>query len=705
MPPILFALTAWADDPAPVMQTQSAITIDGQLDEADWQRATPITDFTRYLPTAGPAPEGITEVRFLQDDTHLYIGISVRDSPTPPRARISPREDINDDDQIGIYLDTFGEGITGYIFYLNPLGIQQDIRYSAGNWFPQWDTVFTSEGHATDTGFVIEIAMPFRSLRYPDPDGSPQTWGMMITRKIPAENAKYAYPALSRNHPRMFTQAAPLSGIMPAPLGAGLSIQPALTLRHRMVEEDGDLRWTGLDPVNDSIRPGLDLRLGITPDLGAAFTINPDFSQVESDVTQVNLNQRFAFYYPEQRPFFLDGIDAFADINNTLYTRSIASPLYGVKLSGQEGPVSIGLLQSIDGVPGASVHEASTPGFSAEDLTDALAQNAVGRVRLDAFGSGNIGLTAADKRIIGSTGGYSDVLAADIIVPFAESWVASGYGAGAIAGDNTETLSGGRANVRLSRSPALGLGGGFSATETTPGYRQEMGFLTQSGIRQGSAWLNHTSGQGRRLWTTALDTNGAFERDDDHNLSASLTQNATLGVHNASIGGALRQWQQGGVQVDGYSLSGSYNANLTRVFKVALSNTYARLLDYSALVPATSLQSAIGGTLRPTTAIRLDLDVNRQWYTPEGSALATYTRVFSRLGWQFTEPVGLRLVQQTTLSDDASPQTTLSSLLTWMRVPGNELYVGASWSLDSGLTEQPLTEQTLFAKLTHLWRL
>ncbi|MDG1483616.1 MAG: DUF5916 domain-containing protein [Myxococcota bacterium] len=698
---LLITQAAWAEGSIPVLRTDNPVTIDGLLDEEDWKRATPVTEFNRYIPTPGPPSDEHIEARFLQDDTHLYISISVRGTSTPPRARISPRENINDDDQIGIYLDTFGESTTGYIFYLNPLGIQQDIRYSAGNWFPQWDTVFTSEGHATEDGFVIEVAMPFRSLRYPDPDGTPQTWGLILTRKIPAENSKYSHPQIRRSHPRIFTQAAPLTGVMPAPLGAGLSIQPALTLRHQRVEEDGDLSWTGLEPINDSIRPGVDLRLGITPDLGAAFTVNPDFSQVEADVVQVNLNQRFAFYYPEQRPFFLDGIDAFADTSNTLYTRSIVSPLYGVKMSGQEGPASIGILQSIDGQPGASVHELSTPGFSEEDLTEAVAQNAVGRVRLDAFSAGSVGLTLADKRVVGSTGGYNDVLAADIIVPFAENWVAVAHGAGSVAGDAVESLSGGQAGFEMTRSPGLGLGGGISASEITPGYRQEMGFLTQSGIRQGSAWLDHTSGQARRLWSTKLLTKGTLERDKDHSLSANLTQNATIGVHSASLSGALMQWQQSSVQVDGYSLSGKYQANLTRVFKFSLSSNYAQLIDYAALVPATSFQNTASSTLRPTTAIRVDLDFNRQWYIRQESDLTTYSRLFTRFNWQFTEPMGLRLLQQTVLSSDDATQTTISGLLTWMKVPGNELYIGTSMAV----ADSALVEQTLFAKFTHLWRL
>ena len=474
-----------------------------------------------------------------------------------------------------------------------------------------------------------------------------------------------------------------------------------------LTDEAGNLTWSGIESLNNSVRPSLDLRFGITPNIGAAFTINPDFSQVEADVTQVNLNQRFAFRYAEQRPFFLDGIDAFADPNATLHTRSIVSPLYGVKLTGQEGPVSVGVLQSIDGQPGVSVHEQKTPGFFEEDLADAFAENAVGRLRIDAFGSGAIGFTAADKRIINGTGGYSDVLAADVSVPVGDSGLVSGFGAASIAGDNTETLSGGRANISLARSPALGTGVGLSATEITPGYRQEMGALNQSGLRAVSARVNHTHGQDRRLWTSTLSSSGTFERDTDRALSAQLSQNATLGVHSAAITGSLSRWNQldendESQEVDGYALSGSWGANLNRTVRLSLASALRREIDFVALVPADTVQTTAAGTLRLTTATRFDFDVNRQWYTLEGDTTQALTRLYSRFNWQFLEPVGLRLVQQSAFNSEAVTLTTLSSLLTWMRTPGNELYVGASWSMDP---DSGLTEQILFAKLTHLWRL
>jgi len=134
-PSSIFYGSALAAEPSvTIIKTSEKIVIDGSLDEDVWKQATPITNLIRFIPTDGGAPAGTTEIRMIQDEDTLYFSMIVRDSETPIQARVSPREDVNDDDQIGIYIDTIGDGRTGYIFYINPIGIQQDMRYSNGNW-------------------------------------------------------------------------------------------------------------------------------------------------------------------------------------------------------------------------------------------------------------------------------------------------------------------------------------------------------------------------------------------------------------------------------------------------------------------------------------------------------------------------------------------------------------------------------------------
>ena len=694
-----------------VADATAPVVVDGRLDEADWARAEPITDFRRYLPTAGGPPDGATEVRFLQDERNLYIGITVRDTSYAPRARVSPREDINDDDQVGVYIDTYGDGRTGYIFYFNPLGIQQDIRYANGSWFMQWDTVYLSEGQATEDGYTIEIAMPFRSLRYPSVGaaGEAQTWRVMITRKLPHEGTKYAWPQLQRSHPRMFLQAGTLRGVKPAARGAGLWVQPVLALRHEMTDaSDGQgLQWVGPDPLGEVVRPGLDLRLGLTPDLGAALTLNPDFSQVEADVQIVNLNQRFAFYYPEQRPFFLDGVDAFADQASTLYTRSVVSPLYGVKLSGQEGRAQIGVLQAVDAQPAASVHEDGAPGFTEAALEGALVSNSFARLRLDSFDSGYVGFTAADKRTLGG-GGANDVGEVDLSVPFNDVWTAEAYAAGSYTADTAapageEALAGGAAGASLIRSPELGLGVSTSGYGSSPGFRQEMGFLNQSGLAGGDGRLSYTVGAGRSTWTPAIYGNQRAELDGDRFWQAGHSQSATIaGIHQPRVSITARRWVQDGVEVSGWLSSASWYAQLSRLLTLDAAVDYGQEIDFSRLVPARSFFVSGGGSLRPTRGIRLDLDVDRQRFTPQGEATAEATRVFSRLTWQFTRPLGLRINQQSNLRSDEADSHSASVLLIWLETPGRELYLGATLALDEDLQ---VTDQTVFTKLTWLFQL
>ncbi|MFT4974138.1 MAG: hypothetical protein ACI8S6_000020 [Myxococcota bacterium] len=699
-----FLLSALAGTPS-VSDATGPIVVDGQLDESDWARAEPVTDFVRYRPTPGGPPDGQTEVRFLQDDRHLYVGITVSGASYTPRARISPREDINDDDQVGIYIDTYGDGRTGYIFYFNPLGIQQDIRYANGNWVSQWDTVYASEGQATEDGYTIEIAFPFRSLRYPTGEpGQRQTWQIMLTRKLPHEGTKYSYPLLQDGHPQMFLQAVPLDNVLPAPRGAGLWVQPVLALRHQQIEdENGELAWTGLEPLNGSVRPGLDLRLGITPDVGAALTVNPDFSQVESDVRLVNLNQRFAFYYPEQRPFFLDGVDAFQDATGTLYTRSVVSPLYGVKLSGQEGQIALGALQSIDATPGASVHEDGAPGFSEADLDGAVASNSFGRLRLDALGSGYVGLTAADKRIIGGSDGYNDVLAVDLRVPFQEVWSAGADVSGSVTGaDEVDPLVGAAGSAFLARTPNLGWGGSASASSSTPQYRREMGFLTQSGRSSTYAETWYRIGSERRTWTPSVAVNHQQEVDGDRYTSAVHSQGASLGVTNTTVSAGIDRRRQDEVTVDGWWTSTSWYGQLSKLLTLQASASVGRELDFGLLVPARSIYVSGGGNLRPSRGTRLDLDVVQQWFTPEESETARATRTFSRFTWQFTRPLGLRLNEQSTFISDGAASHSASVLLTWLQSPGREAYLGGTWNADDQLN---VTEQTLFTKVTWLFQL
>jgi hypothetical protein len=718
---LLFGAALAAPPAASVTSIEAPVRVDGVLDEAEWALATPITDFQRYRPAPGGPHHSTVEVRFLQDEKNLYIGVKVTDADYEVRAHISPREDVNVDDQVGIYLDPMGEARTGYIFYMNALGVQQDIRWAYGDWFMSWNTVFHSEGRVTDDGYEVEVAIPFRSLRYPSVDGAGgvpvQDWGVMLTRKIPAEGTKYSWPRLAPRHPRMFQQQAKLQGVKPGPAGAGVELLPVLAGRFAMDKgEHGTdpLAWTGLEPWNDSIRPGLDARVGLSEDMGLAATINPDFSQVEGDIRQIDLNQRFAFFYPERRPFFLDGIDSFRDANRTLYTRSVVSPVGGVKVSGRTDRLNVGALAAMDRTPQASVHQDGTPGFDAAALEDAWATNAFLRTRLDVLGNGFIGLTAGDKRILGGpeggmapTGAHSDVLGADVSLPFGEEWTVGGFGSFSLAGTAEDSLSGGATGIEIARSPAFGTAGSAGVYDVTPGYRNELGFLTQSGISTGFAEVEqrYRIGEDGFAGGTGVVGEGWLERDQDRYSAGGAKQRLVLtSNHELDAQVLYRSWDFEGAQVDGFQADLGYDALINRFLGFDVGGNVGRELDFGTLLPATATRLDGELNLRPSVSTRLDLFYAQQWFTPEGQDRAHLERFYGRLTWQMTKFLGTRIIGQTQTGTDIEDPTVQGSfLLTWLKNPGTEAYVGTTWNVETD--GRGLTEQVIFAKYSHLFRL
>ncbi|MBX2800607.1 MAG: carbohydrate binding family 9 domain-containing protein [Myxococcales bacterium] len=691
----------------------SPIAVDGVLDEAAWDTAPAVTEFLKFTPTDGGAPPGRTEVRFLQDDKALYVGIRVLDAGYAIRARVSARERINADDQVGIYLDTFKDGRSGYIFYLNPLGVQQDIRHNSGNWNPNWDVAFRSAGHVTETGFEVEVAFPWRSLKFPPSEGA-QTWGLILTRKVPHEGAKYAYPDISRSKPLLFSEEAELVGVRPPRRGSGLEIIPALTAGQLWSPDDPrPFDELDLSPWWMAVRPSLDLRFGITPDIGLASTVNPDFSQVESDLADVRLNARFAFQFTERRPFFLDGVDLYQDQANTLYSRSIAEPVYGLKLSGREGPLSIGLLHALDQSPLASVHEESAPGFDAEDVEDRLGQNTLARLRLDAFGGGWIGLTMADKRILGTSarpgrGGAHDSAGLDLGVPFADRWLATANAFASLTEvPGAESIRGVSAGTSVVRSSDIGTGGGFEVVAHSPGVRQELGFMNQSGLVSGAAFIDHTFTPEGVVDTYKPEAwVWVFEEFDGDRVRELGTAHSLLvnGVTSMWTRGQLVQRRQTGETVNGWVVAGGGFTQLGRLIEVGGWADAFRSLDFGTLGPALTVSGNVDATLR-TSRTRLDLSANVSRHAPDGQGVELGRRIRGTLSWQATRGVGTRLLVQEGRrfqAEGVQHDLVISPLLTVLDVPGTAAFVG--WTERIDLIGRRTVDRSLFAKVSVLLR-
>jgi len=456
------------------------LVVDGRLDEAAWQRAEVISDFSGMYPTEGFEPAGSTRVRILTDSKHLYFAWECRfDEPTRVRAYLAQREDINRDDQVGVYLDPFGDGRRAYVFYINALGIQQDILLTVKHmgWNPAWDAVYSSAGRIVDDGFDVEIAIPFRSIRFPADTDSP--WKILLTRKFAKRDEKGSHPDIRRERGHLIQQLAPLIGVQPGRSGIGLEFLPTVVGRTGQSREEPDdpLAWTK-PTFPGTVDPSVGIKWQVTPSLTFDATVNPDFSQIEADPDQIDHNLRFALFLPERRPFFLEGRELYD--RGQLYTRSVVDPIYGVKLSGKRQKLSVAILQALDEAPAPSfVSERETPGFGEEDVEDALAFVTYAGMKYDIGERGELGLLWSDKELIKDGQHHSDhhVVKGSIhLTPNRFSDFHAGVAwseTGRVGGDR---LRGPAVSMGAHRnSGVFGIGGGLDVVD--PQFRKENAFL------------------------------------------------------------------------------------------------------------------------------------------------------------------------------------------------------------------------------------
>lgn len=644
---------AWAQEQKPsirVVDVASAPKIDGVLDEEVWTLAPAVTDFVRYVPTAGGPPEGQMEVRFAQDAKTLYVAVKISGVQSVIRARMAAREAINADDQVGIYLDPYGDGEDGFIFYFNPLGIQQDIQFSGGRWNTSWNAVYRSKGRVTDDGFELEVAFPFSALKYPRGETA-QEWGLIITRKAAGIGEKYSWPVTERGAPRVLAQAGTLRGVRPPNRGSGIEIIPGIasrvTLREGQVVDP-------FEPWFDTVQPFLDLRYGLTANTGLIATVLPDFSQVESDTTPIRLNQRFDAQFGERRPFFTEGLGAFQDQPRTFYSRSIEKPLYGVKVAGKEKGWAIGLLNSVDMRSGSSFNENETPGFEpSEEPTWAV--NTFARLRKDLGRKGYIGLTFLDKRrfdegFSGPQRGWHDGLTLDGSWLMGNRWELRGFGSASGTGDGEQSLWGGAGGAQLSRRSGDGLGIDLDVRAYSDDYRQEMGFLTQSGLVASSLELDWTfPGKGAlSTWRPYVMGRDIEEFKGESERAGGLgTELVFGGVHSVFAEAEVAQRIEGSPQPFehlGWWASIGYGGQVGKELELETSVGGGEVLDYFNLAGAYQTSFDLTTTLRPGLGIRFDAygRLNLLWPELGGQRLEALAR--GKLSWQFTRVTGLRLI-------------------------------------------------------------
>jgi hypothetical protein len=327
-------------EPRDIPRIEEKMAVDGKLDEAAWQQALLLDLPFETEPGENiPAPVRTT-VRVFYNKDSIYFGLECFDpDPARIRSRYAERDQFEGDDLININLDTFNDERRNYFFGCNPLGVQKD-GLETTNGDASWDALWDAAGRVHELGYTIEIAIPFSSLQFQRTAG-PQVWGLDISRWYPrSQRHRFGLVSMDRgnnSYQSQFMKVRGFAGITP---GRNIEVVPTLTGINTDSREDlpdGDFA-----NVTRTFDPGVTVKWGATANLTFSGTVNPDFSQVEADSRQLDINQPFALFYQEKRPFFTEGADFFSSPFSVIYTRSLRDPLWGLKLSGKEGANTVG---------------------------------------------------------------------------------------------------------------------------------------------------------------------------------------------------------------------------------------------------------------------------------------------------------------------------------------------------------------------------
>lgn len=663
--------------------------------------------FIQQRPRDGEPATQRTEAYFCYDDKNLYvIWLCFDTEPEKIRARMARRENAFDDDWVEITLDTFRDQRRGYVFWSNPLGVQAEAIWSEdaqnGQQGPDFsfDTVWYSRGRLTDKGYVVWMQIPFRSLRFSS--ASPQSWGITLLRVIPHASNEWSYwPRVSSRVQGRLTQAATMTDLSNISPGRNIQLIPYGSFRS----------FRALD-ARDANRPrfatgrefdgGLDAKIALKENLVLDVTVNPDFAQVESDEPQVTVNQRFEVFFPERRPFFLENSDFFRTPINLLFTRRIADPQFGARLTGKLGRYSIGAMVIDDQAPGRSV----LPG---DPLFGKRALFGVVRINRDILKQSSIGVIYTDREF---AGGHNRVGGIDGRFRINANWVARFQAvASATEWQDGSREAGPAYDFSLERSGRK-FQYNFQSNDRSSGFRALAGFIPRTDIRHFQSTINYRfRPEGRILiaWGPRLNQEANFDHSGTRldwfvtqALNFEFTGRTQFSVFQGDNRERLRAKDLPGLarSLDFSSPFKGFVVNSSYIRQATIQAEYFRYPGINFAPPAgrepfltdrTNLNLTL--TLRPLRPLRVDNTYifSRAIDRPTGANVFNNHIIRTKFNWQFSRELSLRTILQynTVLANPSltSLQTTKNFntdfLIAWQLNPGTALYVGYNSNLQN----------------------
>jgi hypothetical protein len=662
-----------------------------------------VSEFIQQRPRDGQPASLRTEAYIGYDEKNLYISfICYDDEPEKIRARMERRENAFDDDFVEVTLDTYHDRRRGYMFWSNPLGIQAEGIWTEEQGEPDWsfDTIWHTHGQRTKQGYVVLMEIPFKSLRFKAQDE--QLWSITLLRVIPRKNEWAYWPHVSARKEGRLSQAHDLNGLSQISPGRSIQLIPYGSFR----------RFRALDQTTEPHRPhfindsqldgGLDAKFVLKDNFVLDVTVNPDFSQVESDQPQITANQRFEVFFPERRPFFLENSDFFSTPLDLVFTRRIADPQFGARLTGKAGPYAIGALVMDDQAPGRQV-AANSP------YQDKRALFTIARVRRDILRQSNIGVIYTGREFQDS---YNRVGGIDGRLKLNQNWVA-GYQA---VMSKTRTLDGQELSGPAYQAYLYRSGRQFqyeaNYEDFSPNFRTQTGFVRRTDVRSVEQNLSYTfRPEGKVLisWGPSVFTNFLWDHTGlrldgtlGGRLRVELTGQTFLTIFNGTNRERLRpkdyavltENRDFGSNFKGFSVSSGYFKNFT------FSGEYSRWAGINFTPPngkephlGNRSSAELGVTVRPTNRLRIDNTylMSRLLNRYNGDAIFNNHIIRSRWNWQFDPKLSLRLIfQYNTLL--TNPQYTALEtqknfnadvLLTYQFNPLTALYLGYNSNLQN----------------------
>ncbi|UCD63620.1 MAG: carbohydrate binding family 9 domain-containing protein [Candidatus Zixiibacteriota bacterium] len=717
-----------------IFKAVDAVKVDGDLSDRAWMSAGRADNFVERSPGENVEPEVYTEALITYDDDKLYVAFVCHDDPATIRATMCQRDQFYGDDAVCLLVDTYGDAAWAYEFFVNPYGIQKDYLWSsiAGE-DPGYDLIWESAAKITDSGYQVEMAIPFTSMRFPNKEV--QSWKVDFWRNRPRDSYKqFSWAAYDRNEQCWACQWGTVDGITNVRPGKGVELLPTVVGNQYGQLADMDDPNSAFDNSDPDGEFSIGGKYAISSDLTVEAAYNPDFSQIESDAAQIDVNTTIALFYPERRPFFQEGSDIFRTLFNSFYTRMVNDPQFAAKLTGRTQRNSIGFMTALDEntpymIP---LHESSIILNSKKSLVNAF--RGIRTVGSDS----KLGFILTDRRW--TEGGSGSIAAVDYDIRLSNvysidgQWILSHtdepHDTGLTEGLEGLRFDDGKHTVAFDGESYFGhafitrflrfsrnWNFGFDYNQVSPSYRTQTGYDPTMNYRNADGWQNYTfrfddgileSIRPGFFWQYRWNFNG-IPKSGQINLNT--TANFRIAQSYAGLSYNRSGERVAGIWFDDlWMLDLDVGSNLTAEIGYDFSVRHGTNVARRLLVKGDETGIFFGLDLKPFDRLVIEPWVNylRSTNHETGEELYEGYIARSRFRYQVNRQFSVRLVVQ---YNDFAERWEVDPLFTYRLSPFSVFYIGSTYDYDNMIeptSEQKsweLSSRQFFMKLSYLFQI